>query len=978
MLGGAAATCSILLSLQREGAELAVGVGAVRRILRQCVACALLAALAATASADTSHAAPSGHSSSVSDPAQYVNPFIGTAVGAKDQGTGGGAGNTYPGPVLPGGMIQLGPDTVPSTDNIGGGYAYGDSQIRGFSVRHMSGSGCPNYGDVPITPTTAPITSSPVDPFALDVNSSYIASYSHHQEAASPGYYQVRLNPSSADAVGVELTSTVRAGLARLTYQGSKPASVLINAAGSAEGNRVASVQIDPAHREVSGSATSGGFCLQPDEYKLYFVARFGRPFAAFGTWRKQLLEPGSTANEDAFAGEPFSYYPFFGGYYHYGLTAQTGAYVSFDTSAGRTVEMRVGISYVSVQAARANLEAEIGGRSFDGVRTQARAAWNQALSRVEVGGGTPDYVRRFYTALYQALVEPAAFSDVDGRYLGMDGQVHVARGYTQYADLSGWDIYRSQIPLLAMLAPKEASDVASSLVADAAQSGWLPKWPVANGQTGVMTGDPADPLVAAAYALGARRFDAKAALQAMVKGATQLGHSANGGYVEREGLAAYLQFGYIPHELNGNDVTEGSGDWVRSVPSPASEYAGLPWGSAGTTLEYAADDFAISQLARLLGDAQTCRLFLARSGSWRNLFDHATGYIEPRSASGAFPPGYNPNFNDSVSSQGFAEGDAAQYTWMIPHDPAGLFAAMGSRGVAARRLDAFFTRLNDGISSPYAFLGNEPSLNSPWLYDWMGEPYRAQQVLRRALVELYPDTYGGFPGNDDLGTMSAWYVFSVLGIYPDIPGTDVLALSTPLFPAVTLHLATGDVQLRAPNAGLGAPYIHSLSINGRVDRRPWLRLSDLAPGAVLDYAVSATPNRAWGADPAAAPPSFAANDPSGCQPVTVAGPTSLGLPTRPCVSRRRLTIHLPPIPGQRLRSVTIAINGRRVRVLHRRRWRAPISLVGLPRGRFRVTVTARTTSGRRLTVTRHYRTCRPGRAHRRSRRRHAGRRGRA
>ncbi|HEV3229223.1 MAG TPA: GH92 family glycosyl hydrolase [Solirubrobacteraceae bacterium] len=931
-----------------------------RRIGLRCTASAALALLAAAVWASTAVGA------ATNDPAQYVNPFIGTAAGAQNYGTGGGAANTFPGPVLPGGMIQLGPDTRPSTDNVGGGYAYSDGQIRGFSLRHMSGSGCPNYGDVPITPTSAPITSSPVQPFALDLNSSYIASYNHQQEAASPGYYQVRLNPSRPDAVGAELTSTTRAGLARFTYSPSQAASVLINAAGSAEGNRTADVQIDPAQREVSGSATSGGFCLQPDEHRLYFVAQFSRPFTAFGTWRKQLLEPGSTSNQDAFLGQPFTYYPFSGDYYHYGLTAQTGAYVTFAASAERTVEMRIGISYVSVQAARQNLEAETAGRSFDAIRAQARAAWNQALLRVEVNQGASDYLRRFYTALYQAFIEPATFSDVDGRYIGMDGQVHVARGYTQYADLSGWDIYRSQIPLLALLRPTEASDVAQSLVADAAQSGWLPKWPVANGQTGVMTGDPADPIIAAAYALGARGFDAGAALQAMVRGATQLGHSANDGYVEREGLTAYMQLGYIPNELNGNNITEGLGDWSRLVPSPTSEYSGLPWGSAGTTLEYSSDDFAISQLARALGDAATCRAFLMRSGNWRHLFNSATGYIEPRSASGAFIPGYNPNYNDPVSTQGFAEGDAAQYTWMIPHDPAGLAAAMGGSDAAARRLATFFTDLNDGISSPYAFLGNEPGLNSPWLFDWFGQPYRTQQVLRRALVTLYPDNPGGFPGNDDLGTMSAWYVFSALGLYPEIPGTDVLALSGPLFRDVTLHLAGGDVHLRAPQAGPDASYIQSVELNGHPHNQPWLRLSDLASGSTLNYGLSASPNRAWGASPADAPPSFSPTGPSGCGPTAGASaPALLGLPARPCVSRRRLTIHLRPPAGQRLRSVTVAVNGKRVRTLHGSRSRVPINLTGLPRGRYRVTVTAVTTAGRRLTVTRHYRTCRPVRRQR-------------
>jgi hypothetical protein len=238
--------------------------------------------------------------------------------------------------------------------------------------------------------------------------------------------------------------------------------------------------------------------------------------------------------------------------------------------------------------------------------------------------------------------------------------------------------------------------------------------------------------------------------------------------------------------------------------------------------------------------------------------------------------------------------------------------------------------------------------------------------VLRRALVALYPDNPGGFPGNDDLGTMSAWYVFSTLGLYPEIPGTDVLALSSPLFRDVTLHLAGGDVHLHAPQAAPSASYIQSVELNGQAHDQPWLRLSDLAPGATLSYVLSASPNRAWGANPADAPPSFSPTDPSSCHAIGQAsGPVVLGLPARPCVSRRRLTIHLHPGAGQRLRSVTVAVNGKPVRILHGSRSRVPINLAGLPRGRFRVTVTAVTTTGQRLTVTRHYRTCRPARVQR-------------
>jgi predicted alpha-1,2-mannosidase len=566
----------------------------------------------------------------------------------------------------------------------------------------------------------------------------------------------------------------------------------------------------------------------------MYFAAQFDPPFSAFGTWRRQQLSRGSTFGSDSSPGDLLNTH----------ITAQTGAYLTFDARTARTVEMRVGISYVGVDNARQNLEAETSGKSFDVLRTDARRAWQHALGAIKVSGGPLDRTQRFYTALYQALIAPTVFSDADGRYMGMDGAVHTAQGYTQYTDFSGWDIYRSQVQLLAMLQPTRASSVARSFVADAEQSGWLPKWTVANAQTDVMTGDPADAIIASVRAFGARGFDAREALKAMLKGATRFGPRPHTGYEERQALAAYLAFGYLPQDLQSD----------------------LPWGSAGTTLEYALDDFAISRLAATLGDSRTCRVFLLRSGSWRNLYNRASGYIEPRLASGHFIPRYNPDYNDWGSSQGFAEGDSAQYTWMVPHDPAGLSAMIGGNAVAIRRLDIFFTQLNNGSSSPYAFLGNEPSLGSPWLYDWFGQPWKTQQLVRKALLTLYPDNPGGFPGNDDLGEMSSWYVLGAVGLYPEVPGSDVLALTSPLFPTIVVHTGGGgDIRVRATGTTPDGPYIDGLRVDGHLSRRPWLRFRDLATGATLDYVLSAKPDPSWGGETRDAPPSYGPSDMSAC-----------------------------------------------------------------------------------------------------------------
>ena len=559
------------------------------------------------------------------DFASYVNPFNGTQAGAPDFGTGGGARNTNPGPTVPLGMAQWGPDTSPASTNVGGGYAYDDTKIRGFSVRRLSGAGCANEGDVPFLPTTSRVTGSPVDPLSTEVKDSLLPSFSHADEAAAPGSYRVGLG----NGVEAQLTATTRAGIGRFMFPAASPATVLINATGSRTGNSAGSVQIDPTAHEVTGIATSGAFCILPNAYRIYFAARFSRPFAGYGTWTRQSLARGSTSAQDSATGPPFVQYG-------HGPTAQAGAYLSFDTAAERTVEVRVGISFVGVNGARRNLDAETAGRGFDAVRASARQAWNRMLGRVEVAGGRVEDRRTFYSMLYHALMYPSTFSDVDGRYRGFDDEVHTADGYTQYADFSGWDVYRSQIPLLALVAPRQAADFVTSLLADQRESGWLPKWSVANSHSNVMTGDPAPPAIAHIWALGARRFDLRAALAAAVKGATQPGTSANAGYVERQGLEDYLRLGYVPHEKNGNLVTaSGLDSWRHDVLGPDPSNTDLAWGSAATTLEYATADFAVARLAAAAGDGATCRRFLARSASWHNVFDSSIGYARPRWSTG-------------------------------------------------------------------------------------------------------------------------------------------------------------------------------------------------------------------------------------------------------------------------------------------------------------------------------------------------------
>jgi predicted alpha-1,2-mannosidase len=799
---------------------------------------ALAAALLCTAAATTSaHAAGTGTPPFVTDPAALVDPFVGTG----DGGAVVGQVDTFPGAAVPFGMTQFSPDT-PSRPP-GGGYDYADSSILGFALTHLSGAGCYAEDDLPILPVVGALPSNPTA--ATDT-------FTHTQESAGPGSYDVTLNPNSANTITTRLTATTRTGLASFTYPRTTQARVLVKVADSANGSSAATFNVVNDH-EITGSVTSGHFCGQPDTYTVYFAASFDRPFTASGTWGG--TSAGSAVHHDATSITAR-------GVQHPGVTPQTtngagdrtprsnvtrstpgtgviaGGYLTFDTTHDPTVAMRTAISYTSVAGAEDNLAAE---RGFDvgGTAATARAAWNRALGAISIAGGTAEQQKIFYSSLYHALLQPNVVDDADGAYLGLDGKVHQdAPGHHQYSNYSGWDIYRCEVPLLALIAPRQAADMATSLINDERQGGWLPKWPVDSGYTGVMNGDSADPILSDIYAFGVHDFDAKAAVAAMVHGAQDTGDAGQGWYVERPSGAAYIADGYVPNVASQS---------ISPVPNGASE-----------TLEYALDDFAIARLAQATGDTSDARTFLNRSQNWSNLFNTSTGYIEPRDAAGAFPSGDPTTVGQSSFGQsGFQEGDAAQYTWMVPQNFRALFQGMGGDSAVRARLDAYFTQLNAGPNAPYHWQGNEPSLDTPWAYDSAGAPYETQKITRTIATSLYADTPGGEPGNDDLGAMSSWYVWAALGMYPQAPGVPMLVLGSPLFPSATVRTGEGTIRVTAPQAATDAPYVQRLSIDGHTTQRTYLMLDGRSHQ--LDYTLSGSPDTAWGTAADDAPPSFGA-----------------------------------------------------------------------------------------------------------------------
>jgi predicted alpha-1,2-mannosidase len=734
-------------------------------------------------------------------PAFVTNPAgdVDTLIGTESSETGGEI-NNFPGASVPFGMVQYSPDT---TDTYAG-YDHDNERSTGFSMTHAS-VGCNAFGDIPMLPTTTPIGAQPWWAWERIAHDD--------TEVGMPGYYTVRFPDTGVRA---ELTATTRTGVGRFTYpRDGRLALFHVRTGGSLAGNSAASIRIGEDNTTITGSATSGDFCGKNNVYTVYFGMTFSRPFTSYGTFDGDSVFPGARSAD-----------------------SRSGGWVEFPP--GSVIEVRTALSYVSVEGARANLAAE-GGAGFDEVRAAASGAWNAALSRIRVAGASGDDAKTFYTALYHSLLHPNTFNDADGRYLGFDGVVHtVARGHTQYANFSDWDTYRCLAALQALLFSDRASDMAQSLVSDAEQSGSLPRWALANAATDEMTGDSVVPLIVNLYTFGAKGFDVKRALYYMLKAASD-GGAGRGGYVERPGIATYLEHGYAPQtaEFRGDHGTDG----------------------ASITLEWSVDDFAISRFADALGEPVIAAEFQSRAQYWRNLFNPLTGYVTPRSAEAIFLPwpGYSGPTSD-LGQDGFEEGNAAQYTWMVPQNIAGLVAALGGRDAAAERLDRFTTQLNAGPDEPYLWLGNEPGFAVPWLYNYLGQPWKTQETVARVRSELFGPTPVGEPGNDDLGALSSWYVWAALGLYPITPATRILTVNTPLFDHAEITLPAGtSIRISAPGASNGLTYIDGLSVNNRPTDQTFLPESIIRSGGDLTFSLSAIPTTVWGTGESSAPPSFSA-----------------------------------------------------------------------------------------------------------------------
>lgn len=702
------------------------------------------------------------------DPARYVDPFIGT----------GGHGHTYPGASMPFGMVQLSPDTRLEGWDGCAGYHYDDSVVYGFSHTHLSGTGIPDYCDVLFMPTVGEIQ---IMNGHDDPDKGYASRFSHKNESAEPGYYRTWLDD---EEITVELTVAKRAGMHRYTFPDSDSSHVIIDLRH--RDKVVESFLRIVSDTEVEGYRRSSSWA---DDQRIYFVAKFSAPFTGTSLFHDDRISPDNPVNG-----------------------TNVKACLTFHTESKEPLLVSVGLSAISTEGARKNLDAEIPGWDFDKVRSEARAAWNKELGKIHVEGGNDEQKTIFYTALYHAFLTPNLFMDADSSYLGTDFHVHKADQHTHYTVFSLWDTFRAEHPLLTLVQQQRTLDFIRTFIHQYEQGGRLPVWELAANETDCMIGYHSIPVIADAYQKGFRDFDVDLAFQAMK-------HSA---MLDHFGLRSYRENGYIPAEDEAESVSR--------------------------TLEYAYDDWCIAEMAKALGKTEDDALFRKRAQSWKNIFDPSTGFMRAKMNGRWFPP-----FDPKEVNFTLTEANTWQYSFFVPQDISGLMEYMGGAESFSEKLDQLFTESSEttgrdqsditGMVGQYAH-GNEPSHHMAYLYTYAGKPWKTQEVVRRIMTELYTDRHDGLCGNEDCGQMSAWYVLSAMGFYPVCPGDNTYVIGSPVFDKVTIRFDNGrSFTIKALNNSMENKYVRSATMNGEDYSGLFITHDDLTRGGELVLEMAGAPS---------------------------------------------------------------------------------------------------------------------------------------
>ncbi|MEZ0496252.1 GH92 family glycosyl hydrolase [Sphingomonas sp. IW22] len=742
-----------------------------------------------------------------------VDPFIGT----------GGEGHTFPGAVAPFGMVQASPDTdtgcqVRECYGHAAGYRYDDPTIQGFSHTHFSGAGHSDLGDFLVMPVAGTnVSLEPGD--ASKPGSGYRSRFDHREEVARPGYYAVTLKDSDIRA---ELTAGTRVAVHRYRFPTGQDAHVVIDLRSSLYNYPGKILWSSVRLRDdgtITGMRETRGWA--PGR-KLFFAIR-----------------PNAKLTGHAFVNreENIAYKGFQGpGRGRTDVDQLLGRALVARLDFGRLsapLELKVAISSVDEDGAIANLESETGG--FGTIHGTTRAAWTKALDTVRIDAPAP-MKRMVYTGLYHSMIAPSVFADADGRYRGPDDQVHRAENFTFHSTFSLWDTFRAQHPLLLLTQPERRNlDFVQSLLASQRHSphGILPVWQFHGRETWTMIGYHGVPVIADAWLKGLRGFDENAALDAMV---------ASASYGQYGGLDHYMQLGYVP---------------IDREPEAASK-----------TVEYAYDDWTIARMARAMGRSDVAARFEKRAGNWRNSFDAKTGFLRARKADGSFRTPFDPTAINYGSD--YTEGNAWQYSWFVPQDQAAMFRLLGGDAAAVKKLDAMFDFDMSGIDYSHAediagligqyIHGNEPSHHVAYLYNYAGQPWRTQERLKQIIDSQYKAAPDGLSGNDDLGQMSAWLVFTALGFYPVAPGSNEYVLGRPFVERAGMTLPNGkQFTVVADQLSDTNRYVGGVTLNGRPLARSFIRHDELMAGGELRFTMQATPNRNWATAPAQRPYSMSA-----------------------------------------------------------------------------------------------------------------------
>jgi len=724
----------------------------------------------------------------------YVNPFIGT----------GGHGHTYPGAVLPFGMVQLSPDTRLEGWDGCSGYYYADTVVYGFSHTHLSGTGIADYCDILFMPTTG-------DPQFK--NTEYSSPFKKKNESASPGYYKTLLDKYN---IGVELTATTRVGVHKYTYPSTHEANIIIDLKHRDE---VLDSWIEVVNdHEIRGFRRSRGWA---DDQYVYFYAKFSKPFKSYGIAADDQLQPGKTKLQGK----------------------NIKMYIRFD-DPGEVIS-KVGISSVSADGALRNLDAEVPGFDFKKVQKDAKTAWINELSKIEVEGGAPsqsqlnnqnavdngnapahqpkvayvDYAKKkqitFYTALYHCMLAPNIYNDVDGQYRGLDKKIHTAVGFNYYTVFSLWDTYRAEDPLFNLIDRKRTLDFVKTFFAMYEQGGLLPIWPLASNETYCMVGNHSIPVIVDAYAKGITGFDAEEALTAMKAAVNR----------NQYGLDDYRKYG----EVLSDDEPE----------------------SVSKTLEYCIDDWCIAQMAKMLNKPKDYSEFIQRAQYWKNVYNDQNGFMQARANGGWYAP-----FDPTEINNNYTEGNSWQYSFLVPQDVEGLIARMGGKDNFEAKLDELFSTNAPltgreqadvtGLIGQYAH-GNEPSHHMAYLYNFTDSPDKTQFYINKILTEEYDDKPDGLSGNEDCGQMSAWYVISSLGLYNIMPGQQQFQIGTPQFDKAVINLENGK-KFTILNSGQSisrsAIYLQGMNLNKEAYNKIYIDYNIINNGGEFEVFTGKLPNK--------------------------------------------------------------------------------------------------------------------------------------